>query len=177
MTNEEIVSRFKKKHGDRYDYSLVNYKNKAHEPLKIVCKDHGVFPQSYANHNSGQGCPVCAKEFSPRLRSGFIKSGEYKNYASLYLINCFNHEENFYKIGITTKELKRRFGGQSQLPYEYEIKYLFVGDPGVIWDLEKILHRQYKANKYIPNIEFGGMYECFTSIDHEEFKSRVESLT
>lgn len=166
---DEVLFRFNKVHGDRYDYSQVTYNGDAHEHLDIICKEHGLFKQSYANHNSGKGCPTCAKEFSPRLKRGFIKSGENKNYASLYLIRCFDENEIFYKIGITTKPMNRRFGGESTLPYKYEVVNLFTANPEEIWDLEKIMHKVYKDVKYLPNKEFGGRYECFSYIATAEY--------
>jgi very-short-patch-repair endonuclease len=45
-------------HGDRYDYSLVDYE-KAKNTVIIVCKSHGQFSQSPTHHLSGQGCPIC----------------------------------------------------------------------------------------------------------------------
>lgn len=46
-------------HGDRYDYSLVEYVN-SFTPVKIVCKLHGAFEQKPAYHiNSKAGCPKC----------------------------------------------------------------------------------------------------------------------
>ena len=166
---DDVLKRFKQVHGTKYDYSKVQYNGNAHEHLEIICKEHGLFKQSYANHNSGKGCPICAKEFNPRLKNGFIKSGESKNYASLYLIKCFDSTEEFYKIGITTKPLNRRFAGQSSLPYDYELIHLFIAEPESIWDLETLLHKTYKDVKYLPYKEFGGRYECFSFIDIIEY--------
>lgn len=46
-------------HGDRYDYSKVNYKNN-NTKVEIVCTEHGSFWQSFEKHKSGQQCPTCA---------------------------------------------------------------------------------------------------------------------
>lgn len=56
--NEHIIKRFKDVHGDRYDYSLVEYKN-SKTKVKIICKEHGVFEQTPEKHCSKQGCPKC----------------------------------------------------------------------------------------------------------------------
>lgn len=50
----------RKVHGDRYDYSLVNYKN-SKEKVKIICPEHGVFEQTPNNHLHGYGCPDCGR--------------------------------------------------------------------------------------------------------------------
>jgi len=56
--NEYIIKRFKDIHKDKYDYSLVEYKN-SKTKVKIICKEHGVFEQTPEKHCSKQGCPKC----------------------------------------------------------------------------------------------------------------------
>ena len=59
-TTEEFIENAKLIHGDRYDYSKVDYKY-SYENVIITCKVHGDFLQRPANHiNSKQGCPKCA---------------------------------------------------------------------------------------------------------------------
>jgi very-short-patch-repair endonuclease len=58
MTQEEFIRRAKEKHGDLYDYSLVNYVT-IRQPIEIICKIHGVFKQLPGNHLAGRGCVVC----------------------------------------------------------------------------------------------------------------------
>ena len=59
ITTQEFIERSKLKHGDKYDYSLVNYKN-SKSKVKIICKKHGLFEQIASNHITGQNCPICA---------------------------------------------------------------------------------------------------------------------
>ena len=61
-TKEEIIAGFKEVHGDRYDYSRVDYKS-SHKKVAIICKEHGLFEQSPTNHQKGQGCPDCGGRF------------------------------------------------------------------------------------------------------------------
>lgn len=58
--NEEIIEQFVKKHGDKYDYSKVDYKNNKSN-VEIICPKHGSFFQSPYEHKNGQGCPFCSK--------------------------------------------------------------------------------------------------------------------
>ncbi len=60
LTLEQVLQDFHTVHGDRYDYSLVEYKNRS-TPVKIVCKEHGVFLQTPGSHKNGRGCPLCAR--------------------------------------------------------------------------------------------------------------------
>ena len=45
-------------HHKLYDYSKVIY-TKMHDPVQIICKEHGEFTQKPYKHLQGQGCPVC----------------------------------------------------------------------------------------------------------------------
>ena len=60
LTQKEVLDRFKKVHGDEYDYSLVEYVE-AHTNVKIICtKDgHGIFDRRPNDHYRGRGCPKC----------------------------------------------------------------------------------------------------------------------
>ena len=60
LTQKEVLDRFKEVHGDRYDYSLVEYVN-SKTKIKIICNKggHGVFLQAPEKHLSGKGCPKC----------------------------------------------------------------------------------------------------------------------
>jgi hypothetical protein len=58
-TVEDFISRAKDRHGERYGYFDVVYKN-THVKVNITCPEHGVFTQSPEKHISGQGCPICA---------------------------------------------------------------------------------------------------------------------
>lgn len=48
-----------KKHGKRFDYSSVVYKS-SHKKIEIICRQHGSFSMTYANHLQGQSCPKCS---------------------------------------------------------------------------------------------------------------------
>ena len=60
LTTEEFIKKAREVHGDRYDYSKVEYVNNKTKVI-IICPVHGVFPQSPVNHIRGNGCPKCAK--------------------------------------------------------------------------------------------------------------------
>jgi Protein of unknown function (DUF723). len=60
-TTEEFIAKARAVHGDRYDYSRVDYVDSV-TPVRIVCPEHGEFKQRPAMHLSGSGCPGCANE-------------------------------------------------------------------------------------------------------------------
>lgn len=57
---EETIIKFKKTHGDKFDYSKVTFKSLKTKVI-IICKEHGEFLQAPSSHMSGQGCPSCSK--------------------------------------------------------------------------------------------------------------------
>jgi hypothetical protein len=61
LTTEEFVQKAKEVHGDKYDYSKVEYKN-TREKVCIICKEagHGEFYQTPNDHLSGSGCLKCS---------------------------------------------------------------------------------------------------------------------
>jgi len=55
---EEFIRRAKLVHGDKYDYSKVNYVNNRTKVI-IICPEHGEFEQVPDSHLRGSGCPIC----------------------------------------------------------------------------------------------------------------------
>lgn len=74
-TKQTFIEKALKVHGDRYDYSSVNYtgyKNK----ITIICKTHGPFEQRAGHHLQGQNCKYCGYgEASNKLRK-FLSPAE-----------------------------------------------------------------------------------------------------
>ena len=58
-TAQEFVQRAQEVHGDRFDYSKVDYQNNK-IGVTIVCPDHGSFEQTPNNHLKGGGCSHCS---------------------------------------------------------------------------------------------------------------------
>ena len=57
-TTEEFIKDARKVHGDKYDYSKVEYV-KSNIKVCIICSEHGEFEQAPSQHLSGNGCPKC----------------------------------------------------------------------------------------------------------------------
>ena len=49
LTEEEVISRFRDVHGDKYDYSKVVYVD-MNSKVTIICPEHGEFEQTPAKH-------------------------------------------------------------------------------------------------------------------------------
>lgn len=73
ITTENFINKCKKIHNNKYDYSLVTYKNNK-DKIKIICPIHGVFVQKSSSHLEGSGCKKCNNE---KIKNRFIKTKEY----------------------------------------------------------------------------------------------------
>ena len=58
LTKEEFIEKAKLVHGDKYDYTKVEYINNQ-TPIKIVCPTHGEFKMKPSHHLMGMGCHFC----------------------------------------------------------------------------------------------------------------------
>lgn len=56
---ESFIEKAKGVHGDKYDYSLVEYMNTSSK-VTIICPKHGSFLQTPDSHLRGKGCLSCA---------------------------------------------------------------------------------------------------------------------
>ena len=61
LTTEDFIEKTKAVHGDRYDYSKVEYINNLTK-VKIICNIHGDFTQTPSHHWRGSGCCKCGIE-------------------------------------------------------------------------------------------------------------------
>lgn len=57
-TLEQFIEEARKIHGDKYDYSKVNYTRCDHK-VCIICPEHGEFWQTPHSHLYGHGCKKC----------------------------------------------------------------------------------------------------------------------
>lgn len=112
-TYNEIISDFKKVHGDKYDYSLLKSFIESGEyggvktKLPIVCPEHGLFWQSYHHHAYRRHqCPKCVKngvkytleEYKKKIKEIFgdkiiVISDKYINAHAKMKFECYIHGE------------------------------------------------------------------------------------
>ena len=73
-TTEEFIEKARKVHGDKYDYSKVEYEN-ASKKVKIICKKHGEFLQTPSEHLNGCGCKYCKEShLESDIRAALVKN-------------------------------------------------------------------------------------------------------
>lgn len=95
--------------------------------------------------------------------------------AYLYIIKCFDDLEEFYKVGVTSKE--NPYERSSSIPYQCElIEFYSHPSPVFIMDLERKLLSL--VDKYKPSKSFGGYSECLLDINPLiEYLQSIEWIT
>ena len=165
--NEAFAIKARKVHGDKYDYSKVEY-IRATDKVEVICKEHGSFYRSLNNHvDKNSGCTTCSNINATGgwgLKDWVItgnKSNDFESY-KVYVVKMYSEDEEFIKIGRTFLSVKHRF---ASITSKYKIKPLYIieGDAEYVFKLESRLHKKYKDFKYLPNKDFKGYTECFLS--------------
>ncbi len=94
LTVEEIIKRAKLVHGNKFDYSLIEYIN-SYTKIAIICYEHGKFYQRPCDHiRKGYGCPVC-RGYNYTTEKFIIDSLKKHN-------NYYDYSESIY-VGKHTK--------------------------------------------------------------------------
>jgi len=114
---EQFEIKAKMMHGNRYDYSLVNYVN-AKTKVKIVCHEHGVFEQMPYNHLMGKGCALCggaSKHTIDTILPIFLEMhGDRYDYSLIQAINGVFNKVNIIcrQHGIFSQTVKAHSDGK-----------------------------------------------------------------
>ena len=96
VTSGEFIEKARKVHGNKYDYSKVNYVNNSTK-VCIICPEHGEFWQTPNDHLNGCGCSICGLKLQTEKRtmtlSEFIKRarivhGDKYDYSHVDYINA-----------------------------------------------------------------------------------------
>jgi len=87
---KQFIEKAKAIHGDKYDYSLVEYKN-ARTKVKIICPIHGVFEQIPNDHLNGRGCKKCIISYAS---NNIPKYDTYKPQLEPYGIECRRNKKD-----------------------------------------------------------------------------------
>ena len=76
LTNDEAINNFKSIHGNRYNYSKVEYINNRIK-VQIICKIHGSFWQTPNSHQDGKGCTECSLSKGEAQVAKFLDDHEF----------------------------------------------------------------------------------------------------
>lgn len=92
LTTIQFIEKAKLKHGDMYDYSLVEYINTS-TPIKIICNSHNIFIQKPGDHLQGYGCRLCGFEKASKQLVSTIET---------FILNVNNTHNNKYDYSLST---------------------------------------------------------------------------
>jgi len=102
----QFIEEANQKYYNRYDYSKVVYKRN-YNKVEIICPEHGSFwvtPLGHLEHN--YHCHKCPElVFKPAYKINIYPIPKRTKETILYIIKY----NNLYKIGITSRTVKKRF--------------------------------------------------------------------
>jgi hypothetical protein len=91
LTTEEFIAKARRVHGNRYDYSMVEYYN-TRKLITIICPEHGPFEQRPNNHLSNHGCLSCSGIKKHTTQTFITKArqvhGDRYDYSMVEYTNC-----------------------------------------------------------------------------------------
>nr|DAR64447.1 MAG TPA: restriction enzyme [Caudoviricetes sp.] len=149
---EAFIKKARLKHGDKYDYSKVEYVNSVTK-VCIICREHGEFWQTPNSHLSGQGCLTCWIEKQTSTKEEFIKKAnevhkdkydyskvDYVNSTTKVCIICHEHGEFWQTPDVHTKgsgcqkcnlsHLERSvmtYLDEHEIAYDYQKRFDWLG--------------------------------------------------
>lgn len=157
---KSFISKAKKVHDDKYDYSKTLY-TKSNEKVTIICPEHGSFEKEANSFLSGFGCNKCTIKNS----IGFYNKKNIKKAditGLLYFLKVIGHQDTFYKIGITKRTIEQRIKSSDYKNYKFEVIFTKTLNLYDAFILEQFIKKKYRKYRYIPIEKFPGSSECFS---------------
>jgi very-short-patch-repair endonuclease len=170
----EFIEKAQEIHGDKYDYSKVEYINSQTKVI-ITCKEHGDFEQRPNHHLRGAGCRICANLHLSLIQKSniteFIEKaqeihGDKYDYSKVEYINSQT------KVIITCKE----HGDFEQVPNSHlQGSGCSKCSGRLIYDKDSFIEKaqEIHCNKYdYKNVIYNGIHEKIKIIckEHGEFE-------
>ena len=168
---EKFIFDAKNIHGEKFDYSLVNYVN-AHTKIKIICPTHGVFEQTPNNHLSGNGCPKCKGDKQRILK----QSNKVEFVTKADKIHGENYDYSlveYIKSSIKVKIICPTHGEFEQIPYSH---LSGKGCPKCKGDKSRILN-QSNTEEFLTkaNLIHGAKFD-YSLVDYKNARIKVKII-
>jgi len=166
-TTEEWIVEAKQVHGDKYNYSKVDYK-RCETKVCINCVEHGDFWQVAQYHLSGNGCPVCKQskleneasailnklnvKYERQYKPLFLKNGKGQQSLDFYLLDyniaveC-QGEQHFKPIDFAGKGEKwmNQLFEKNKKSDDRKLKKCLANDIKMIYVID---NKEYRKSKY-----------------------------
>jgi superfamily II DNA or RNA helicase len=121
-TLDRFIEMANKIHGDKYDYTKVNYVNNKTK-VTIICPKHGEFEQTPQNHLKGKGCSCCNIGFTKGYKVSLLKAGDLLHMSPHQLIEVISSKklpEEFKTLIYSPEDSDKRGGRIKDLINLYE---------------------------------------------------------
>jgi len=139
LTVNDFIKKSRIKHKDRYNYSLVNYKNNS-KKVKIICKLHGEFEQNPNNHINGNGCPKCKESKGEREIRNYLINNSINFIEQKRFSDCKDKQPLPFDFYLPNQNICVEFNGRQH--------YMSVPKWGGVSELKKIQRRDGIKIKY-----------------------------
>jgi very-short-patch-repair endonuclease len=164
FTTNQFIDRARAIHGNKYDYSLVEYVN-AKTEVVIICPIHGPFMQKpYVHLNQKGGCNACGEQISSiKQRSNtldFILKAQ-KIHGNLYDCSLVKYINNRTKIkiicpvhGVFHQTPSNHLIGRGCRHCANELKYVGVRERKLFQPWLKSIFKEVKFQYEVPGLTY-----------------------
>ncbi len=171
LTTEEFIKKAREVHGDKYDYSKVEYVN-AQTDVCIICRQHGEFWQRPSHHTAGHGCTKCASDVNAAKLRYWTEAKCYEEASRYSEMKSFRTQsKDAYKSALNHKWLKN----YTWLSYKIDVskpkkKRQSYTQEEIIEKLRSIFGNRYSYDKVV----YKAMKVPITLVCHEKDANGVE---
>ena len=183
LSTEDFVKKAIKIHGNKYDYSKVEYANNETK-VCIICPEHGEFWQTPHHHIAGSGCPICGRNDVSEKKLYEIMKKNFSNVISQYKPDFLNTNGKPQSIDIFLPDYN--IGIEYQGRQHFKPISKFGGIKGYIDVCERdkrkynlcvknnliLLYFTYEKTKEIPNEYLSNIYT-----NEEELIKKIKSVS
>lgn len=128
LGKDEFIRRSKLVHGDKYDYSCVEFSS-VKEKVKIICNNHGEFNQIAHDHQYGVGCPKCKsskgekaiREILKKYNISFLEQKEFEDCKYIRVLP--------FDFLIEEKKMLIEFQGEHHFPPKHKGRMYGASNP------------------------------------------------
>jgi len=176
-TKEQFIETSLRIHGNKYNYSKVEYKSNKSK-VCIICPLHGEFMQTPNDHVGNHGCRKCSEENHMNYNMKDSLSEENRNKPlDLYIINLTSDSESFIKVGISKEVKKRHTNIKTKSGYIVSSILIFpcTVEEGTIIE-RNILSSFRELHKYVPRVKFPGYKECLNLSIKDDILEKLKQI-
>lgn len=139
----DFIDKAKNIHGDKYDYSLVNYIN-SKTKIDIICPVHGKFSQVGGSHLQGKGCPICNESKDEKQIREYLENNNLKYIPQKKFKDCRNKRPLPFDFYLPDYNVCIEYDGRQHFTY----KGGFFGNKTPMEEFLKLKNNEIIKNKY-----------------------------